>query len=204
MDQTDMALCRSSSPLDAASTVLEFLQVSKSFVDSLSDVLGQGEETVRAFDAAAASKIANLKADWLSLWGIYKGIPALIRDFVFNYFSNEKFNTENFRLVQSLEKLVSLFLARSANPETIYSEVKKLIGVSLHQNNTHGAEPGLFHSGPIREFLTELEDLIKNKKATLELIKQAQRHQVGISKFLEFLLYGASSSSESTDANDEL
>ena len=177
------------------SGVVEWYNTVQNFLGTLHEVLEVGAKSAEKFDADGAQKIRDLEYNWLSLIGYYKGITPLLMDFYFHYLDDKEFENANGEFVRTLDSLIARFSTNS-KPETIYKLLHSLTTNSLNKN--------LFKDGAIKTFLMEMDEIVRNKKVCLELIRQAQAHASNITSFLRFLTNGADSYRHQKSANSEL
>ena len=175
-----------------STSVMELFGFAQTFMGTLHSIMQEGAHNLRESDPVDAETIEMFEYNWLSLVGYSKGILPLISDFYFNYFKQEVFMKHNYTLVQHLKELIKLFTF-NGSLEDIYIALRKLIGGTL--------EKQLFQDGSIKDFLTEFDLMVNNKKLCMELIRLAKLKADDISEFLIFILKGAPKRDENANPN---
>ena len=175
--------------------VLDWYNTVQGFLGTLHEVLEDVAKEADAYDPTGAQKVRDIEYNWLSLIGIYKGIPPLLLDFYFNYFENKEFTKKSKEFAQSLNAVTNHF-RKGATPQAIQAALIEL---------TSGALKGeLFRDGAIRSLLTDLHDVVKNNRLCLDLIRVAQQKAPSIVEFMQFISKGSKKQSQYKGGNSEL
>ena len=174
--------------------VMELYNIAQGFLKTLHDILEEGAAVIDDYDEEASEIVEMFEYNWLSIFGINKGIFPLISDFYFNYYKNKEFEDRNGHFVITLGKLLQLF-TRNGSEEQIHAQLKELVSVSLKAN--------LFKEGVILEFMKDFDVIVKNKRDCIVLIRIAKSKSEDITKLLHFLMKGAPSKGKES-RNSEL
>ena len=160
--------------MDAYSSVMRYS-------DLLHETLQQSAAEVAQFDAEAAKAIENFEYNWLSLFGIYKGIFPIVSDFFMNYYSSADFMKQTSKLSELLLGIFESFRDKR-DTDRIYKRMKDLTETVI--------QSGLFQDGAIKSFLIDLRDLEANEKSFKVLVRTLQKRGQEVQELLYFIITG--------------
>eukprot|EP00397_Hematodinium_sp_SG-2012_P048313 GEMP01055298.1.p1 GENE.GEMP01055298.1~~GEMP01055298.1.p1 ORF type:complete len:203 (+),score=49.30 GEMP01055298.1:91-699(+) len=134
--------------------------------DLRSGVITAIDATIGSMPQEEADKLTKWKDDWMSIFGIYKGITGLAGDFAVNYFGREEFHKKNGPLISAAKKAKLLF----GNFKSTSTYDLDMLRIALQEIT--GAGKRIFkEGGALHTMLTELHNLLDVSSAGLMLEK---------------------------------